>query len=271
MSREQIACDIGGTSTRVARVGAIAHAIVFPTDQNPLREAECIAGAIASLGVSKVDDVVCGLAGVIGRDSTVHTAPNLIKFKGTQFRDALSAHSGAHVTLANDAYLGALGESVHGAGRGYSIVAYIAVGTGVGGARVVDQRADRTCFGQEPGHMLLSYRGEVKEIESWIGGKHVEKRFGKSPKHITDTEVWNELGEILGEALWALTLAWSPEVFIFGGSMMLGNPGISLLQASAALSHHNHLYPRLPELKKAELGDFPVLWGAAEVARSRLL
>jgi len=261
-----IVCDIGGTSTRVAKVNAIAHAIVFPTDPDPLLEAKKITGAVASLGENSVERVVCGLAGVIGDDSTIYTAPNLPTYKGSRFQDALAHHLSAKVRIANDAYLGALGEAVHGAGRGHEIVAYIAVGTGVGGARVVAERADRARFGQEPGHMRFCHNNEIRELEEWIGGRSVTARYGQSPKTITDLAIWNELGDILGRALWALTLAWSPDIFIFGGSMMLGNPGISLAHAAEELSRSNTLYPRLPELKKAELGDFPVLWGAGVLA-----
>lgn len=268
MKSSNIVCDIGGTTTRVARANAIAHAVVFPTDPDPVGEAGRIAGAVASLGESSIEHVVCGLAGVIGESSIVHTAPNLPLYKGSRFRDALEQALQARVRIANDAYLGALGESLYGAGRGHEIVAYIAVGTGVGGARVVVQSADKARFGQEPGHMPIFHQGEVHELEEWIGGRAVAHRYGQSPKTMTDVVVWNELGAILGEALWTLTLTWSPDIFVFGGSMMLGSPGISLARAAEELSKHNHLYPRLPELKKAELGDFPVLWGAKVVAES---
>ena len=271
MSRVQIVCDIGGTSTRVAHADAIAHAVIFPTNPDPVSEAERILGAVTSLGFEHVDDVVCGLAGVIGVEGTVHTAPNLPHFKGMELHDAISSRLQARVTIANDAYLGALGESTHGAGRGYGIVAYVAIGTGVGGARVVNRQADSASFGQEPGHMLLSHKGELKEIEEWLGGRAMGKKYGQSPKSILDEQLWNELGSILGSALWQWTLAWSPDVFVFGGSMMLGHPGISLTHASETFSKLNTLYPRLPELKKAELGDFPVLWGAAEVARRQAI
>lgn len=61
--------------------------------------------------------------------------------------------------LANDADLVGLGEAVYGAGKGYKVVAYFTVSTGVGGARIVNKRIDKGVFSFEPGWQYVYGQG----------------------------------------------------------------------------------------------------------------
>lgn len=177
------------------------------------------------------------------------------------------------VFLENDSALVGLGEAVSGAGRGYKIVAYLTISTGVGGVRIVDGKIDENTFGFEPGHQIIdmdwSKFPDLKilenegygQLEAYISGSSLEKRFSKKPNEIDDDKVWQEIDNITSIALKNITLLWSPDIIILGGGM-LGSPGISIDNIKKELSQILTIIPNVPELKKAELGDIGGLHGA---------
>ncbi len=57
---------------------------------------------------------------------------------------------------------------------------------------------------------------------------------------------------------------WSPDVIVLGGSMITGDPSIPLDITEAHLKEILKIYPELPAIKKAELGDSGGLHGALE-------
>ena len=70
---------------------------------------------------------------------------------------------GLDVRVENDANLGALAESVWGAGRGHSDVLYVKAGTGVGGGLLLGGRLYRGAAGTagELGHLTIDESGPV--------------------------------------------------------------------------------------------------------------
>src|SRR4051812_20130623 len=99
------------------------------------------------------------------------------------------------VYFENDTALAALGESAKGAGHGYRIVAYIAIGTGVGGCRVINGQIDANSIGFEPGHMIVS---PGKTLEDVISGTSINQRYeGKKSGEVTDPNFWHEFEEYL--------------------------------------------------------------------------
>ena len=63
--------------------------------------------------------------------------------------------------LANDSDLDGLGEATVGAGKGFNIVAYITVSTGIGGVRIVGGKIDVSTYGFEPGHQIIDADGSI--------------------------------------------------------------------------------------------------------------
>src|SRR5206468_6638573 len=84
--------------------------------------------------------------------------------------------TGHAVRVDNDANLGALGESMRGAGIGFNPVFYITLGSGVGGGLVVD---GKIYHGANPGeaeigHVRLDRQGTT--VESRCSGWAVDQR-----------------------------------------------------------------------------------------------
>ncbi len=172
--------------------------------------------------------------------------------------------------IENDTAMCGLGEALSGAGRGADIVAYVTISTGVGGVKIVNGRIDENSSGFEPGYQIISIDGENKTLEELISGRHLAQRLGKSPKEITDQAVWDGLAAYLAIGLNNLIVDWSPELVVLGGSMITGTPAISLAATEKRLREILTVFPNIPKLKLAELGDFGGLHGALHFLRQKL-
>jgi glucokinase len=178
-----------------------------------------------------------------------------------KFKEDLGEKFGSEIFIENDAAIVGLGEANWGAGRGFKIVAYITVSTGVGGVRIVDGKIDDRSIGFEPGKQIIDVDTQ-KTLEDMISGKALEKRTGKHPKEITDFAVWDEHAKILAVGLNNIIVEWSPDCVVLGGSMITGDPAIPLDKTEQYLKEILKFSPKLPAIKKAELGDFGGLYGA---------
>lgn len=274
--------DIGGTNTRVAfsKDGKdIGEPIVFPTPKDFDEAMKAMADAVATLGVVGSFKIACGgVPGVFDKTTGSLTfSPNLPGWVGKSLREKLIETIGSPVYIENDAALVGLGEAYYGAGKGASIVEYITVSTGVGGARIVDGKIDEKSVGFEPGQELMSFGSENGDensaekmtFENAVSGTALEKRFGKKPKEVIDPQVWEELAEKLALGLHNTIVLWSPDVLVLGGSMIVGDPAISVERTDFYLKNLLKIFPKPPILKKAELGALGGLWGALEFAKSK--
>ncbi len=178
-----------------------------------------------------------------------------------KLKEDLDKIFGVDIFVENDAAIVGLGEANWGAGRGFDIVAYITVSTGVGGAKIVDGQIDKRAIGFEPGKQIVDIDSK-KTLEDMISGKALTRKTGKKPKEITDQTVWNKYAEILAVGLNNIIVEWSPDCVVLGGSMITGNPAIPLDKTEEYLKEILKIFPKLPTIKKAELGDFGGLYGA---------
>lgn len=172
--------------------------------------------------------------------------------------------------IENDTAMVGLGEALAGAGRGASIMAYVTVSTGVGGVKIVNGRIDENSTGFEPGYQIISVNGENRTLEELISGHSLAQRMGQSPREIADLTVWEDLARYLAIGLNNLIVDWSPELVVLGGSMITGTPAIDLARTEQYLREILTVFPSLPPLKRAELGDFGGLHGALHFLRQKL-
>jgi glucokinase len=174
------------------------------------------------------------------------------------------------VLLQNDTALVGLGEAHFGAGRGFSILGYITISTGVGGVRIADGAIEKSAFGFEPGHHLLTLNGKTMELEDIISGATLEKEYHQVPTDIKNDELWTELHKILAQELYNITLDWSPECIVLGGSLVKEG-GFDVEHVQTELRALNKVLPKLPTLKRAELGVLGGLYGGLIYIRQHTL
>lgn len=245
--------DIGATKTRMAysENGEIfEEPRVFETPKNYEESFELFKNTAIDLAKGReIKEIMGGMSRSISGLSD------------SKFKNDLERHFSARVVADNDSAMVGLGEANYGAGRGSEIVAYVTISTGVGGARIVGGKIDERAIGFEPGKQIIDIISG-KTLEEMISGKAVFTETGKHPKDITDAEFWNKKAEILAVGLNNIIVEWSPNCVVLGGSMITGNPAIPLEKTELKLKEILKIFPQVPPLKKAELGDFGGLYGA---------
>lgn len=258
----KIAFDIGGTNMRlaVADANGLADVKKIPTPQDPEEGIQKFAALVqACVSDGKVEAVAGGFPATIV-EGVVHGSPNLPKWDGLELVKKLtSALGGVSVRVENDADLAALGEATYGAGKGKRIVAYIGIGTGLGGGRIVDGKIDTGAYGLEPGHQIVD-ASDFKDLESFVSGRAFEKSYGMHPKD-APRQAYEMMTPILAVGLRNTILHWSPEVLILGGSMVVGVNCYTIPEIEDAFTRLPSV-PRMPELKMAQFKDSAGLEGA---------
>jgi predicted NBD/HSP70 family sugar kinase len=217
-----------------------------------------------------------GIAGPLNKEKTkLARSPNIAGWTEKPLKTSLENILGAHVYLENDTAIVGLGEATAGAARGFEIAVYITVSTGVGGVRIVDGAIDRSAMGFEIGHQVIvcpehsrdtatlcTYCNGPGHLEGYISGAAFERKYGKKPYEVTEATAWEDAARLLAYGLNNAIMHWSPDVIVLGGSMIIGKPAIQLNRIEAHLKDIVKIFPTLPVLKKAELGDVGGLHGA---------
>lgn len=310
-----IGIDIGGTKIAAALVsesGEIIRDLKVPT---PAKDSEKIADAVVDLinelaSGQQVSAVGVAAAGFIDAErANIVYAPNL-SWRNEPLKAKLEARVNLPVFIDNDANAAGWAEFRFGAGRGVKHMVMLTVGTGVGGAVVVDGHLLRGGFGiaAELGHINLVPNGEpcgcgqLGCLESYGSGTallNAAKRLASSGDpagtrlaelqdaagELTGQEVYQaiqerdagtlallaDLGAALGRAVASLTAVLDPELVVIGGGVSATG---DLLLDPIKAAYLAHLPARgfRPELRivQAELVNDAGVVGAADLARIEL-
>ncbi len=271
--------DIGGTKMRVVSADQekfLTDPVVVDTPKDFNEGLDVLKRIIDNLSHERpVTAIVGGIAGPLNTEKTMLVkSPNLGGWVGHDIKNALVEAYKVPVTLENDSALVGLGEAHFGAGRGKSIVVYITISTGVGGVRIVDGKIDESALGFEPGHQIIDPDNslcpecEGNDLEAYVSGTAIAKRYGMKPHEIHDDAIWDKLALYLAYGLNNTIVHWSPDIVVLGGSMMK-EVGIPVPAVKKHLAEILRIFPRLPEIEKAQLGDFGGLYGSLALARKR--
>ncbi len=174
MNREPVSIgfDLGGTHLRAALISGAAQVVArraartarFTTPYELcaaldelatqlLEEAGSAAARIATVGI--------GIPGTVRADGTIDRAPNLPFLDGCNLAASLAVARDIPTYICNDADAAALGESAAGAGAHFASFLMVTLGTGVGGALILDGRLWRGVDGMagEVGHVMVESQG----------------------------------------------------------------------------------------------------------------
>ncbi len=237
-----IGIDLGGTAIKLGRYdaqGACAASIVMPTPQPPQPEqvVEAMVAAIAL--VDPQNEAIAigvgtpGPADVAGRVARV--AINL-GWQDVPLADWLEAKTGKPTVLANDANCAGLGEAWLGAGRNLRDMILLTLGTGVGGAILLDGKlfTGRQGTGGELGLITLNPQGPAcnsgnrGSLEQYCSVQAIRRRTGLEPEELgrrakagdrAAIAFWQEYGRDLGAGIASLVYVLTPEAVILGGGM----------------------------------------------------
>ncbi len=257
--------DIGGTSMRMA-IGLEGRITDIEKISTPPTTEEAIATLAAYAEGKDVVSACGGIAGTIA-GGIIQTSPHLRAWEGIDFALALANGLSVPVQIQNDAELAGIGEAVYGAGKEYALVAYLGIGTGIGGSLVHNGIIAPHSLGFEPGHQVIDVStGDT--FEGLVSGHALKERYNESA-HLLSQEVYVENTPILAAGIYNVLLSWSPDILVLGGSLINEENGYKLSAVQEAVQEIAHALPTLPPIVRASLGDSCGLYGALAVSEAR--
>lgn len=246
--------DIGGTNMRmaIAEGSTLQVRKKIPTPKNPKEAVSALREFVRESNVRPVD-CVGGIAGII-RGGVVLDSPNLPSWNRFPFAEELTKEIALTTRVYNDAEIAAYGEAKSGAGRGFERVAYLTIGTGVGGALITQATLPLESQEFEPGREIVPETNRT--LEDFVGGRALEREFGKEPEYLPRS-VFTERTHILALSILHLVTLWSPDVMVLNGALMNDETAFRLEEIKDAVGDH------VGPLLRAVLGDESALYGAA--------
>jgi glucokinase len=262
-----IGVDIGGTKVLAGVVtadGQVLETVRLPTPHrstSPAVVEATIVEAVVRLREGAGADAAAvgvGAAGFVDLDGTVVFAPHL-SWRDEPLREVLTRRLGGVVVVDNDANTTAWAELRFGVARAYRHVLCLTLGTGIGGALVLDGSVFRGGNGMagEFGHMQVVPAGRrcecgnrgcweqyssgnalVREARELVTARSpastaLRELVGDDPDRLTGPVVTAaaragdasarailaEVGDWLGVGLAGLTAAFDPEAIVVGGGV----------------------------------------------------
>ena len=137
--------DIGGTKivTGILENETISILARFPTPHRPEEAVRRIVGSIRQCRRKDFSAIGIGAPGPLDpEEGVILSPPNLPKWHDFPLAPRLEAELEVPAWLDNDANLGALGEAIHGSGRGLKSIFYF-ISTGIGSGLIIDGRIHR--------------------------------------------------------------------------------------------------------------------------------
>ncbi|MFP4102227.1 ROK family protein [Coleofasciculus sp.] len=243
MTNDVIGIDLGGTAIKLGlfqKNGTCIQSVTVATPQpsTPKAVVEVMADAIAQLdtnhSVIAIGVGTPGPADAAGRIARV--AINLNDWHDIPLADWLEAKTGCPTIIANDANCAGLGEAWLGAGRQFRHLIMLTLGTGVGGAVILDGKLFVGAQGAagELGLITLNPEGppcnsgNQGSLEQYLSIGAIRRRTGKEPAELgilanegnpKALEFWHHYGRDLGAGLASLIYVLTPETIIIGGGV----------------------------------------------------
>lgn len=220
---------------------------------------------------------VCAIGGCIAgpldkeKHMLIH-APNLPQWNNNDIVAALQT-SFPHIPIVieNDAAAEGLGEAIEGAGVRKAIVAYITIGTGIGGARIVNGTIDKSTYGFEPGQQIISASLQQETpFMTWEqcgSGKGIRTTYHQDSASIKDEQLWEHIAFITALGLNNIIVLWSPEIIVLGGSVVQSIP---LEFVRSHLQKITTIFLELPLVTTSILKEKAGLTGALHLVKQRI-
>ncbi len=292
--KQVIGIDLGGTAIKLGRFladGTCQKSITIPTPQPSVPEAviEAIARAVNQLNADK-ECVAIGIGTPGPTDAEGRIAKILVNFTGWRdipLAELLEAKTGLPTIVANDANCAGLGEAWLGAGRKFHHFILLTLGTGVGGAIIIDQKLFTGHYGAagELGFVTLNSdgppcnSGNQGSLEQYVSATAIRRRTGKEPSELGKLarsgdekalKFWQEYGKDLGVGLASLIYVLTPQAIAIGGGVS-ASAEFFFPATLAEIERRVLKSSRIDlQLLKAELGNQAGMVGAAKLALQML-
>lgn len=273
-----VGLDIGGTKIEAIflRANKILRSERIKTPRNRKAFLAAVFKLIEKVSAGeKIHGIGIACAGAIDlRSGAVLGSPNLKFLRGARLRDLIGKKFRAPVALENDANCFLRGEHLFGVARGKKNVVAFTLGTGVGGAIMIENKLLRGSHvsAGELGHMTIAYPGSAGTLED-LASSHFFKKFkmgGALDVHRTAEAgnkkakaLYSQMGRYLGVALANVVNIFDPEMVLLGGGIARGYK-LFLPSALAEMKKHTLSSLRfLPSVKISNLKHASALGAAS--------
>jgi glucokinase len=301
-ARYFVGVDIGGTGIKAGLFDAdlgvrLEFRIPTPRSSGPDEVVAAVLGAVRDAAVRGerlfgVGPAAVGLAvlGLIDESSGVAIASAAVGWRDVPLRGLVAEAAGVPVGFGHDLRAAALAEARLGAGQGLDSFMFVALGTGIGAAVMLDGEPLPGAHGRagEIGHIAVAGhadacgcggRGCLETVASAraIAARYA-RRAGAAPVSAVEVAklvklhdpdavaVWAEAVDALAEVLAGCVTALDPGALVLGGGLALSGE-LLLAPLRSALEPRVTLGPP-PPVAVAALGDNAALVGAGLLAKS---
>jgi glucokinase len=248
-----VGIDIGGTSLKcgvVNGLGEILFSFLVPL-KNAKTEEEIISlivNAIQQCAEQLNEPIVgvgIGFPGVIDNDVIIGGGDNLPGFDQLPLGEILKKLTGYNIVIDNDANLMGLGELIYGAAKDCSAVIFLTVGTGIGGAIMIDKKlyGGYNNRGAELGHIVIQqnglacscggrgcleayasvtslidyYQSQNKSLLEIIDGRYIIEKYLSGEDHAVDA--MERHFDYLAAGIVSFVNIFSPQKVVIGGGI----------------------------------------------------
>ncbi|MBQ3102337.1 ROK family protein [bacterium] len=306
-----IGIDLGGTKILAAIVNEKTGEIITEVKNKTKKEKgeekiakillDTIEELLATTEIKKeeIKSIGIGLAGQVDRKNGILLNSPNINCQNLEVKKIVEEKFAIPTYIGNDVEVATIGEMTFGAGKGYSDLCCIFIGTGVGSTIVQDGKIRRGYTGSagEIGHIIVDSNGRVcgcggngcleayasrSAIETRIlgaikkGRKSIITDLSKlksiSTKHIKQaldahdevvTSYVNEAIQYLGIGVASIMNFYNPELIILGGGLIQGIDEFYIQTIKSARAKSLPVCAHSTTFKKAELGDYSGVVGAS--------
>jgi glucokinase len=298
-----VALDVGGTGMKCALVrpdGTVHHSERHPTLAERGPEAvtahilDVAAGLAGRARADGLEPVAVGVAvpGVVDEENGVAVWSSNVGFRDVPLKALISQKLGLPAALGHDVRVGGIAEARLGAGRGQRHVLFVAIGTGIAAAFVLDGAGYAGAHGAagEVGHIIVRPGGTPCAcggqgcLEAIASARAIGRRYAElsgisgttaldvvtraaDGEPLAET-VWNEAVDALADGLVTCQGLYDVSVLVLGGG--LAEAGDALLTPVRNAFEQKITFHRMPEIVRAELGDVAGCLGAALLALDHL-
>ncbi len=279
--------DIGGTSVKYGAAYEEEGRICFAEEGEIPTDAKEAGGPGIAMRVERLindmkekyhpEGIAISTAGMVDsrRGTIIYANENIPGYTGWDWRSFIESCFHLPCSVENDVNCAALGETVYGAGQGADSVFCITVGTGIGGAFVLDRKiwpGHTGCAG-EIGYIPIngipfekagSASVLVRKAEKWMGKKLDGRRIFTLAKEGDPlcSEAIDEMCAVLAKGIATVSCILDPEIIILGGGIMAQEEYLSPLIRRHLDGSVDEVISRKCNIAFARLGNTAGMAGA---------
>lgn len=297
--------DIGGTNVKFGLLDSSINLFHYHSTKLPITLSQIdlylwLVEEIRKIlsNFPSVETIGIGYPGVVDISGKILVSPNVSQLVGFELKQNLEKDFERRIAVDNDANVAALAELKFGNGAGLQNFVYVTLGTGVGGALVLNGEIFRgTNYGAgEIGHTIINPYDELNQenpfrtgvLEEYLGkeaiirtAKNLARKYEKSP--IVKNELWDVAdisdyslkgdalsietmrlsGYYLGLAIVSVANLLDIPNFILGGGI---SKSAEIFYESAANTARQRVLPQIApklQIRQAKFTEKSGIFGAA--------